>query len=304
MNPEGHRAGLVTLVGRPNVGKSSLVNALVREKVCIVSDRPQTTRNRIRAIDSSERAQIVFVDTPGVYPAKNRLGEFLLEEAKASLESVDLILYVVEAGPYSPEPEEQGLLELIGSLTVPKILVANKADRLHSEIPLQAVLKPYLDTLIPVTMIAVSAKTGFNIEVLREKIISLLPEGPSLFPEDILMDHPERFLTQELIREQVFRQTRDEVPHGVAVEIETFKTPFEYPERQKALIQATIYVERPSQKGILIGAGGKRLKEIGRLARLSLENRLGCPVFLELWVKVLPDWRKSPQQLRRFGYGR
>lgn len=304
MNPEGHRAGLVTLVGRPNVGKSSLVNALVREKVCIVSDRPQTTRNRIRAIDSSERAQIVFVDTPGVYPAKNRLGEFLLEEAKASLESVDLILYVVEAGPYSPEPEEQGLLELIGSLTVPKILVANKADRLHGEIPLQAVLKPYLDALIPVTMIAVSAKTGFNIEALREKIISLLPEGPSLFPEDILMDHPERFLAQELIREQVFRQTRDEVPHGVAVEIETFKTPFEYPERQKALIQATIYVERPSQKGILIGAGGKRLKEIGRLARLSLENRLGCPVFLELWVKVLPDWRKSPQQLRRFGYGR
>lgn len=304
MNPEGHRAGLVTLVGRPNVGKSSLVNALVREKVCIVSDRPQTTRNRIRSIDSSERAQIVFVDTPGVYPAKNRLGEFLLEEAKASLESVDLILYVVEAGPYSPEPEEQGLLELIGSLTVPKILVANKADRLHSEIPLQAVLKPYLDALIPVTMIAVSAKTGFNIEALREKIISLLPEGPSLFPEDILMDHPERFLAQELIREQVFRQTRDEVPHGVAVEIETFKTPFEYPERQKALIQATIYVERPSQKGILIGAGGKRLKEIGRLARLSLENRLGCPVFLELWVKVLPDWRKSPQQLRRFGYGR
>lgn len=304
MNPEGHRAGLVTLVGRPNVGKSSLVNALVREKVCIVSDRPQTTRNRIRAIDSSERAQIVFVDTPGVYPAKNRLGEFLLEEAKASLESVDLILYVVEAGPYSPEPEEQGLLELIGSLAVPKILVANKADRLHGEIPLQAVLKPYLDALIPVTMIAVSAKTGFNIEALREKIISLLPEGPSLFPEDILMDHPERFLAQELIREQVFRQTRDEVPHGVAVEIETFKTPFEYPERQKALIQATIYVERPSQKGILIGACGKRLKEIGRLARLSLENRLGCPVFLELWVKVLPDWRKSPQQLRRFGYGR
>lgn len=304
MNPEGHRAGLVTLVGRPNVGKSSLVNALVREKVCIVSDRPQTTRNRIRAIDSSESAQIVFVDTPGVYPAKNRLGEFLLEEAKASLESVDLILYVVEAGPYSPEPEEQGLLELIGSLAVPKILVANKADRLHGEIPLQAVLKPYLDALIPVTMIAVSAKTGFNIEALREKIISLLPEGPSLFPEDILMDHPERFLAQELIREQVFRQTRDEVPHGVAVEIETFKTPFEYPERQKALIQATIYVERPSQKGILIGAGGKRLKEIGRLARLSLENRLGCPVFLELWVKVLPDWRKSPQQLRRFGYGR
>ncbi|NLH95270.1 MAG: GTPase Era [Synergistaceae bacterium] len=304
MNPEGHRAGLVTLVGRPNVGKSSLVNALVREKVCIVSDRPQTTRNRIRSIDSSEKAQIVFVDTPGVYPARNRLGEFLLEEAKASLESVDLILYVVEAGPFSPEPEEQGLLELIGSLKVPKILVANKADRLRDEVPLQAVLKPYLDALNPVSMIAVSAKTGFNIGALREKIISFLPEGPSLFPEDILMDHPERFLAQELIREQVFRQTRDEVPHGVAVEIETFKTPFEYPERQKALIQATIYVERPSQKGILIGAGGKRLKEIGRLARLSLEESLGCPVFLELWVKVLPDWRKSPQQLRRFGYGR
>ncbi len=304
MNPEEHRAGLVTLVGRPNVGKSSLVNALVREKVCIVSDRPQTTRNRIRCIDSSERAQIVFVDTPGVYPARNRLGEFLLEEAKTSLESVDLILYVVEAGPFSPEPEEEALLELIGSLATPRILVANKADRLREEVPLETVLKVYLEALNPLALIAVSAKTGFNVETLRERIISALPTGPSLFPEDILMDHTERFLAQELIREQVFRQTRDEVPHGVAVEIETFKTPFEYPDRQKALIQATIYVERPSQKGILIGAGGKRLKEIGRLARLSLEAQLGCPVFLELWVKVLPDWRKSPLQLRRFGYGR
>ncbi|NLI96743.1 MAG: GTPase Era [Synergistaceae bacterium] len=304
MNPEEHRAGLVTLVGRPNVGKSSLVNALVREKVCIVSDRPQTTRNRIRCIDSSERAQIVFVDTPGVYPARNRLGEFLLEEAKTSLESVDLILYVVEAGPFSPEPEEEALLELIGSLATPRILVANKADRLREEVPLETVLKVYLEALNPLALIAVSAKTGFNVETLRERIVSALPTGPSLFPEDILMDHTERFLAQELIREQVFRQTRDEVPHGVAVEIETFKTPFEYPDRQKALIQATIYVERPSQKGILIGAGGKRLKEIGRLARLSLEAQLGCPVFLELWVKVLPDWRKSPLQLRRFGYGR
>ncbi len=304
MNPEEHRAGLVTLVGRPNVGKSSLVNALVREKVCIVSDRPQTTRNRIRCIDSSERAQIVFVDTPGVYPARNRLGEFLLEEAKTSLESVDLILYVVEAGPFSPEPEEEALLELIGSLATPRILVANKADRLREEVPLETVLKVYLEALNPLALIAVSAKTGFNVETLRERIVSALPTGPSLFPEDILMDHTERFLAQELIREQVFRQTRDEVPHGVAVEIETFKTPFEYPDRQKALIQATIYVERPSQKGILIGAGGKKLKEIGRLARLSLEAQLGCPVFLELWVKVLPDWRKSPLQLRRFGYGR
>ena len=304
MTKEEHRSGLVTLVGRPNVGKSSIVNALLREKVSIVSERPQTTRNRVRCIDSSETAQIVFVDTPGVYPARNKLGEFLLEEARMALESVDLILYVVEAGPFSPEPEERILLDLIGSLKTPSILVANKADKLQEGVPLEVVLQPYLSALVPLETLPVSAKTGFNIERLRERIIASLPPGPSLFPEDILMDHPERFLAEELIREQVFRLTREEVPHGVAVQIETFKTPFEYPERDKALIQATLYVERPSQKGILIGAGGKMLKQIGRLARLSLESQLGCPVFLELWVKVLPEWRKSPQQLKRFGYGR
>jgi GTP-binding protein Era len=304
MNREAHRSGLVTLVGRPNVGKSSLVNALLREKVSIVSERPQTTRNRIRCIDSSEQAQIVFVDTPGVYPAKNRLGEFLLSEAKEALESVDLILYVVEAGPFSPEPEEWSLMGLIGSLKTPTLLVANKADRLQAGVPLDVVLKSYIDSLRPIETIPVSATTRYNIDRLREKIISALPVGPSLFPEDILMDHPERFLAEELIREQVFRLTHDEVPHGVAVQIETFKTPFEYPDREKALIQCNLYVERASQKGILIGAGGKKLKEIGRLARLALESQLGCPVYLELWVKVLPEWRKSPQQLRRFGYGR
>lgn len=304
MSPETHRSGLVTLVGRPNVGKSSLVNALLREKVSIVSERPQTTRNRIRCIDSTERAQIVFVDTPGVYPARNRLGEFLLEEAKNALESVDLILYVVEAGPFSPEPEENSLLALIGSLKTPTLLVANKTDRLRAGVPLEVVLKTYIDALKPLETIPVSATTRYNIDLLRERIISALPLGPSLFPEDILMDHPERFLAEELIREQVFRLTRDEVPHGVAVQIETYKTPFEYPDREKALIQANLYVERASQKGILIGAGGKKLKEIGRLARLALESQLGCPVFLELWVKVLPEWRKSPQQLKRFGYGR
>ncbi len=301
---EEHRSGLVTLVGRPNVGKSSIVNALVREKVSIVSERPQTTRNRVRCIDSSERAQIVFVDTPGVYPARNRLGEFLLEEARLALEAIDLILYVVEAGPFSPEPEEKSLLGLIGELKTPSLLVANKADKLKEGVPLEVVLQPYIGVLRPLETLPVSAKTGFNIELLRDKIIAALPMGPSLFPEDMLMDHPERFLAEELIREQVFRLTREEVPHGVAVQIETFKTPFEYPERKKALIQATLYVERASQKGILIGAGGKMLKEIGCLARLSLESQLGCQVFLELWVKVLPEWRKSPQQLKRFGYGR
>jgi GTP-binding protein Era len=304
MTVDEHRSGLVTLVGRPNVGKSSIVNALVREKVSIVSERPQTTRNRVRSIDSSPNAQIVFVDTPGVYPAKNKLGEFLLEEARTALESVDLVLYVVEAGPFSPEPEEETLLALIAELATPVLLVANKADRLRQGVPLDVVLSPYISTLKPIETIAVSAKTGFNIDVLRDRIIENLPKGPSLFPEDILMDHPERFLAEELIREQVFRLTREEVPHGVAVHVETFKTPFEYPERDKALIQATLYVERASHKGILIGSQGRMLKEIGRLARLSLESQLGCPVFLELWVKVLPEWRKSPQQLKRFGYGR
>ena len=299
-----HRCGFVTLVGRPNVGKSSLVNALLGEKVSIVSERPQTTRNRVRCIDSSERAQVIFVDTPGVYPARNELGTFLLEEARLALESIDLVLYVVEAGPFSPEPEEEKLLSLIGSLRTPSILVANKADRLREGVPLQAVLKPYLEALQPLEMIAVSAKTLYNVGLLRERIVEALPEGPSLFPEDVLMDHTERFLAEELIREQVFRLTREEVPHGVAVQVETFKTPFEYPDRDKALIQATVYVERPSQKGILIGAGGKMLKEIGRLSRGALETQLGCPVFLELWVKVLPEWRKSPRQLKRFGYGR
>ncbi len=300
------RSGYVSLVGRPNVGKSSLINALLREKVAAVSSKPQTTRNAVRCILTTEEAQIVFVDTPGLHMPKHALGEFMMQEASAAMDSVDVICFVVEAGKELDSAGE-AILERLRAYKIPIVLVLNKIDRLKSRRGQEAfwqALAPLQESIKPAAVVPVSAKEGTNLDVLQEELIKLLPEGELIYPEDVLMDTTERFLAEEIIREKIFEATEQEVPHSIAVVIQDFRTPDEYPELEIAEIRADIVVERPGQKGILIGGGGSKLKNIGTAARLEMEERLGYPIFLQLWVKLRPDWRKSPVEIGRMGYHR
>jgi GTP-binding protein Era len=299
-----YRSGLVTFLGRPNVGKSSIVNALIREKVAAVSSKPQTTRNAVRCILTTEDCQIVIVDTPGLHEPRHALGEFMMREARESIDSVDAVCFVVEAGKPLDHAGE-AVLGIIEGIGLPVLLVVNKIDRCRDkrgEDDFWRFLAPIQERVKPAAVVPVSAKEGTNLDVLREEIMKLLPEGEPIYPEDVLMDATERFLAEEIIREKIFEATEQEVPHSVAVVVEEFKSPDEYPDIKRGEIRADIIVERPGQKGILIGEGGSKLKEIGTTARLEMEERFGYPIFLQLWVKVKPDWRKSPREMERAGY--
>ncbi len=300
------RAGYVSLVGRPNVGKSSLINALLREKVAAVSSKPQTTRNAVRCILTTDAHQIVFVDTPGVHVPRNALGEFMMQEVADALAGVDVLCFIVEAGQAAGEREEE-ILAVLERAAVPIVLVANKVDRLRDksgEERFWKYLAPLQERLRPAAVVPVSATAGTNLDVLQEEIAKLLPEGEPIYPADMLMDTTERFLAEEIIREKIFEVTEQEVPHSVAVVVEEFKSPDEFPELKRATIRANILVERPGQKGILIGDGGGKLKAIGTAARLEMVERFGWPVHLELWVKVKPGWRKTRLEVERAGYRR
>lgn len=297
------RSGFVTLVGRPNVGKSSIINALLREKVAAVSDKPQTTRNAVRCILTTDESQIVFVDTPGLHVPKHALGEFMMKEATEAMNSVDVICFVTEAGRPLDRAGE-AILDLLAGSPVPVVLVINKIDRLRDKENFWRFLAPLRERFSPVATVPISAKEGTNLDVLREELEKLLPEGERIYPDDVLMDTTERFLAEEIIREKVFEATEQEVPHSVAVVVEEFQSPDEYPGLRTAHIRADIIVERPGQKGILIGSGGSRLKSIGASARAEMEARFGYPIFLQLWVRVRPDWRRSERTLARFGYRR
>lgn len=291
------KSGFVTVIGRPNVGKSTLVNSLVGRKVAIISPKPQTTRHRLRAVLTRPEAQIVFVDTPGIHKPQHRLGEIMVEAALQTLNDVDVVLFVMEADK-PPGPGDEAVIDRLKGVKTPVILVINKVDR---------VAKPKLLPLIDgmrhrypfAEIVPVSALKGDNLERLVETLIRYLPDGPPYFPEDMVSDQPERVLLAELVREKVLHLTAQEVPHSVAVVIE------EIAERPNGvtLVRATIYVERDSQKAILIGQGGRMLKRIGRAAREEIEGQLGVKVFLELWVKVRPKWREDERYLREFGYG-
>jgi GTP-binding protein Era len=300
-----HRSGFVAVVGRPNVGKSTLINRLVGQKVAIVSPRPQTTRNRLLGILTVEHAQVIFLDTPGIHAPKHRLGEAMVDTATSALADADLILWVVDGSVEPNEEDRQVAALLAGSAaaryqeapSAPRLLALNKLDRLSSRLvpdrmALYAALAPGADAL------AISAIRGDNLERLQEMLIARLPFGPAYYPEDEFTDQQERFMAAELIREQVLRNLRDEVPHAVAVLVNEFKP------RSDSLtyISATVYVERDSQKAILLGANGAMIKRIGQAARLSIERLLGTQAYLELWVKVRPRWRKRDEELRRFGY--
>ncbi|MDR3331976.1 MAG: GTPase Era [Synergistaceae bacterium] len=299
--PKNFRSGFVSLVGRPNVGKSSIINALLREKVAAVSNHPQTTRNAVRCILTTGEHQIVLVDTPGIHRPRHALGEFMMEEATGAMESVDALCFVVEAGR-ALDGEEESLLKSLDGHKIPIILVINKIDRLRDAEDFWRKLGPIQERVKPAAVVPVSALKGTNLDVLTQEMARLLPEGEPIYPPDVLMDTTERFLAAEIIREKIFEVTEQEVPHSVAVIVQEFKNPEEYPELKRAEIRADIIVERPGQKGILIGADGSMIKTVGTASRIEMEGRFGYPIYLELWVKVKPGWRKSRLETERAGY--
>ncbi len=293
----GYRSGFVGIIGRPNVGKSTLLNNLMHRKLAIISEKPQTTRNKIRCILTRDDAQIIFVDTPGLHKPRNALGERLNKAVRETLSEVDVVVFMLDG----TQTIGRGDLFIAGELSgleTPVVAVLNKIDRLSPEqVEAQMAVAENLGRFVEV--IPLSAKTGENVHALIEKIVELLPEGPKYYPDDMVTDQPVTFIVAELIREKVLQLTREEVPHSVAVVVE------EMGRREDGGIvdiQAVIYVERDSQKGIIIGKGGRMLKEIGTRARQEIEPLLGEKVFLQLQVKVEKDWSKRPQLVRRMGY--
>lgn len=292
------RSGFIAVVGRPNVGKSTLINSLMGQKLLIMSDKPQTTRNQLLCILTNDSSQMLFLDTPGIHKPKHKLGEYMVSQAEKTLRDVDLSLFVVDATE-ERGPGENFILEYLAKSNVPVILVINKVDLLSGPEAVLSVINRYAHTVPFVAVVPVSALAKTNLEKLTELIEAQLPEGPMLYPADMVTDQPERFIAAEIIREKLLHVMRDEVPHALAVEIDEMKTR----ENEDVYIRANVYVERESQKGIVIGAGGQVLKEVGRLARQEIETMVGNRVYLELWVKVRKDWRNKSGSLRSFGYG-
>ena len=291
------KSGFVSLIGRPNVGKSTLLNLLLGEKVAIISDKPQTTRNRILGIKNLPAGQIIFLDTPGIHRARSRLNQAMVRAALATYNEVDVVSFLIEAD--RPDHEENDfILETLKRVEKPVLLIINKID-LVPKGALLPVMDRYARARPFEQIIPISALRGDGVEVLVAELLKLLPPGPKLFPEELLTDLPERFLAGELIREKIFQLTREEIPYATAVEIDQFQ---ERPEKNLVVIKATIQVERESQKGILIGQNGRMLKEIGRQAREEMEALLGTKVFLELFVKIERNWREDPRALRRLGF--
>ena len=292
-----HRSGFVTLVGRPNVGKSSLLNSLVGEKIAIVTDKPQTTRNRIQGIYTDSERQIIFVDTPGIHRPRHRLGTYMVKVAQGALSGVDVVIHVVDAGaPLGPGDRYIGAQ--LSELRLPVLQAVNKIDIASHERIILA-LDEYSRLCDYKEIVPISALTGKNLPLLLELITQYLPAGPQLYPDHMVTDQTKQFAIPELIREQVLRLTRDEVPHSVAVMVEEMK---ERKPRAPLYIRATVLVERESHKGIIIGQGGRQLKTIGQRARQGIENLLGQRVYLDLWVKVKEDWRDQIRSLHELGY--
>lgn len=292
-----HYSGFAAIVGRPNVGKSTLTNHLIGEKIAIMSDRPQTTRNKIMCIMNTDNAQIMFLDTPGIHKPHHKLGEYMVRTAESTLKEVDVILFVVDVSEKRGAGEEY-ITELLQKVKTPVILVVNKIDKLQDKDKLFRIIDSYSKTYDFAAIVPVSALEDEEFPGLVAEITKHLPEGPAYFPDDMITDQPERVIAAEMIREKILLLTRDEIPHSIAVEVEEFKER----DNDDVYIRATIFVERDSQKGIVIGAKGSLLKKIGQQARADIEGLLGCKVFLDLWVKVKADWRNKDKALKQFGY--
>ena len=294
-NQEFH-SGFVAIIGRPNVGKSTFLNRVIGEKIAIMSDKAQTTRNKIQGIYTRKDAQIVFIDTPGIHKPHSQLGDFMVQSALSTLNEVDAVLFMVNATQKRGKGDDF-IIERLKKVRKPIYLVINKIDKIHPD-KLLDIITEYKDTLDYKEVYPISALQGNNVPELIDNLVADLPEGPQYYPDDQITDHPERFIAGELIREKVLQLTREEVPHSVAVVVDRIKRETD----EKVLVQATIIVERPSQKGIIIGKGGKMLKEIGIRARKDIELMLGDKVYLELWVKVQLNWKDRKADLAAFGY--
>lgn len=289
------KSGFISIIGRPNVGKSTLLNAILGEKIAIATDKPQTTRNTIRGIYTNDTSQMVFIDTPGIHKPRTKLGTFMTDSAVNTFKEVDAILFLVDDS-INAGPGDKYIVEMLKNINTPKYLVINKIDKL-GPMKYKEIFEEYDELKIFDGIFGVSAKENKNVDEVLTALENKMPEGPQYFPADMVTDHPERFIVSEILREKILLYLEDEVPHGVAIEIESFEE-----EENITRIGAVIYCERKSHKGIIIGKGGRKLKGIGKSAREEMEALLGTKVFLQLWVKIKENWRDSDFALSNFGY--
>ncbi|MFD2612753.1 GTPase Era [Paenibacillus gansuensis] len=291
-----YRSGFVAIVGRPNVGKSTLMNQVIGQKIAIMSDKPQTTRNKIHGVYTGEGYQIVFLDTPGIHKPQSKLGDYMMKVAQGALSEVEAVLFLVDVAE-GIGGGDRFIIEQLKNIKTPVILVLNKIDQVEPQ-ALLPVITQYKDLYNFAEIVPISAKMGNNVNTLLDQVRKFLPEGPQYYPADQVTDHPEQFVCAELIREKILHKTREEIPHSIAVTIESMKV------KENGLVEigAVIFVERDSQKGIIIGKQGALLKAIGREARMDIERLLGSKIFLELWVKVKKDWRNQERVLKDLGF--
>ena len=290
------RSGFVAIIGEPNVGKSTFLNYVLKRKVAIVSDKPQTTRNVFSGIYNSETSQIIFVDTPGIHHGRTKLGEYMTKAAVNTIKTVDLVLFFINAYD-DVKTSNLEILETLKTVRTPVFLIINKLDAIKDFKRLETAIAPYKQGFEFAGVFAISALTGEHVDLLIDDITKLLPEGPKFYPDGEISDRPETFLIQEFIREKIIEATKDEIPHSVMVYVEHMKT-----KRSLVEINATVVVERASQKGIIIGKNGSMLKKIGTLAREDIENLLQRKVYLEIFCKVEADWRNRDHYLKNYGY--
>lgn len=297
-NNTGYKSGFISIIGRPNVGKSTFLNRVIGQKIAIMSDKPQTTRNKVQGVLTTNDSQMIFIDTPGIHKPKHKLGDFMLKVSKNTLREVDVIMFMVNAEQKLGKGDEF-ILEMLAGNPTPVFLVINKIDQIHPD-ELIGIIESYKDRYNFAEIVPISALQGNNVENLLATLTKYLQEGPQYYPADQVTDHPERFIISELIREKVLHLTREEVPHSIAVVIDKIRRDEE--NEDKIHVAATIIVERDSQKGIVIGKRGALLKEVGIRARKDIEMLLGSKVYLELWVKVQKDWRNKSTHLRDLGF--
>ncbi|EGQ3399923.1 GTPase Era [Staphylococcus pseudintermedius] len=291
-----YKSGFVTIIGRPNVGKSTFVNRVIGHKIAIMSDKAQTTRNKIQGVMTQQDAQIVFLDTPGIHKPKHKLGDYMMKVAKNTLSEIDAVMFMVNVNEEIGRGDEY-IMEMLKTVKTPVFLVLNKIDLVHPD-ALMPRIEQYQRYMDFAEIIPISALEGHNVDHFINVLKSYLPEGPQYYPDGQISDHPEQFVVSELIREKILQTTSEEIPHAIGVNVERMTQESE----DRVRIEAVIYVERDSQKGIVIGKGGKKLKEVGKRARLDIEHLLGSKVYLDLWVKVQKDWRNKSSFIKQMGY--
>ncbi|MGZ9456756.1 GTPase Era [Staphylococcus epidermidis] len=291
-----HKSGFVSIIGRPNVGKSTFVNRVIGHKIAIMSDKAQTTRNKIQGVMTRDDAQIIFIDTPGIHKPKHKLGDYMMRVAKNTLSEIDAIMFMVNVNEDIGRGDEY-IMEMLNNVKTPIFLVLNKIDLVHPD-TLMPKIEQYQSYMDFTEIIPISALEGLNVDHFIDVLKSFLPEGPKYYPDNQISDHPEQFVVSEIIREKILHLTSEEIPHAIGVNVDRMIKEDE----DRVRIEATIYVERDSQKGIVIGKGGKKLKEVGKRARRDIEMLLGSKVYLELWVKVQRDWRNKVNFIRQIGY--